>query len=375
MILSVEFSEALATSSGENRGPWRGRKGEVVKRAQATRRLEELLDRVVRGQGHYLPRVDAIWVFGSYARGALEVGDVDLAVEFEQSKDEAARWQVSAMMGGADHMAAFARELRGNQRALQLQFNQLGDLVEDGFSPVLLWRRGDSYETALARLGDLAIDPAAGRAVRDGIHPLLAPVEKLIPRSARQQFSLFAWAGWLDAQLVELPEAEATHAVTRRRFALQWSETNPRLRAAHVVASYLEQEGIAPLSAGGTLHSDERETVDSDRNYWRPRVSVHFGGRLLEWAMLALGQGTPRVLVVLNPTARKQPVLALDVRAVVDRNEFFEFQYGGAKRELLERVLEAERSGTLPDYMHDLAESVRARLTDSVESTPPAPPG
>jgi hypothetical protein len=48
--------------------------------------------------------------------------------------------------------------------------------------------------------------------------------------------------------------------VTRRRFADQWSESNPRFRAAHAVASYLEREGIAPLSAGGTAYSDDRRS-------------------------------------------------------------------------------------------------------------------
>jgi predicted nucleotidyltransferase len=43
-----------------------------------------------------LPRVREVWLFGSYARGALEVGDVDLAVEFDQTKDEAGRWFATA---------------------------------------------------------------------------------------------------------------------------------------------------------------------------------------------------------------------------------------------------------------------------------------
>jgi hypothetical protein len=60
--------------------------------------------------------------------------------------------------------------------------------------------------------------------------------------------------------------------VTRRRFAEQWSESKPRFRAAHAVAAYLEREGVAPLSAGGTVYSDEREMLDPDRDYWQPRV-------------------------------------------------------------------------------------------------------
>lgn len=147
------------------------------------------------------------------------------------------------------------------------------------------------------------------------------------------------WAGWLDAKLVELPQEEAANPVTRRRFAAQWSETNPRFRAAHAAARYLEGERIAPLSAGGTLYSDEREILDAERDHWSPRVSVHFGARFLRWAMFDFGQGTPRVLVVLNPTARKQTLRALDMRTMVHRDEFFEFQHGDGRRKLIGGLL------------------------------------
>jgi Nucleotidyltransferase domain len=254
-----------------------------VKRSEATRRIGGVLERVVSGEGRYLPRVREVWIFGSYARGALEVGDVDLAVEFDQTKDEAGMWFATLMAGGFDHLAALRRELRGNQRALEIHFNELEDLRKEGFEPQLLWRRGDSLEHAHVRLAALAPDASARRAPRDSVHPLLAEVEKLIPRPARQEFSLFMWPGWLDAKLDELPPEQAANPVIRRRFAEQWTESNPRFRAAHAVASSLEHEGIAPLSAGGTLYSDEREMLDAERDYWQPRVAVHFGARLLQW--------------------------------------------------------------------------------------------
>jgi predicted nucleotidyltransferase len=162
-----------------------------VKRAEAARRLDALLKRVVRADGRYLVRVREVWVFGSFARGALEVGDVDLAVEFDQTKDEAGRWFATLMAGGFDHLGALRRELRGNQRALEIHFNELDDLRKEGFEPELLWRRGDSLEEARARLAAVAPNASARRAARDSVHPLLAEVEKLIPRPARQEFSLF----------------------------------------------------------------------------------------------------------------------------------------------------------------------------------------
>jgi hypothetical protein len=336
-----------------------------VKREEATKRVEALLARVVGGNGSYLPRVREVWIFGSYPRGALEVGDVDLAVEFDQTKDEAGHWFATLMAGGFDHLGALRRELRGNQRALELHFNELEHLRKEGFEPQLLWRRGDSLEQAHARLAALAPDASARRAPRDTVHPLLAEVENLIPRPARQEFSLFMWAGWLDAKLVKLPRQQAANPVTRRRFAQQWSESNPRFRAAHAVASYLEGEGIAPLSAGGTVYSDEREMLDAERDYWQPRVAVHFGAKLLQWALFDFGQGIPRVLVVLNPTARTQSLRALDMRARVDHEEFFHFQHGEGRRKMIERLAAARRAGQLLDYMVDFVDTLRTRATSA----------
>jgi predicted nucleotidyltransferase len=130
-----------------------------VKRTEARRRIEGLLGRVVNGEGRYVPRVREVWVFGSYARGALEVGDVDLAVEFDQTKDEAGRWFAIQMAGGLDHLGALRRELRAKQRALEIHFNELDELRKEGFEPQLLWRRGDLLDEAHARLAA----PGAGR--------------------------------------------------------------------------------------------------------------------------------------------------------------------------------------------------------------------
>jgi predicted nucleotidyltransferase len=123
-----------------------------VKRSEATRRIEGLLERLVKGEGRYLPRVREVWIFGSYARGALEVGDVDVAVEFDQTNDEAGRWFATRMAGGFDHLGALRHELRGKQRALEIHFNELEDLRKEGFDPWLLWRRGESLEKRVLNL-------------------------------------------------------------------------------------------------------------------------------------------------------------------------------------------------------------------------------
>jgi hypothetical protein len=77
--------------------------------------------------------------------------------------------------------------------------------------------------------------------------------------------------------------------------------------------------------------------------------------------MLDLGQGIPRVLVVLNPTARKQTLRALDMRATVNREEFFQFQHGDGPLKLIERLAAAHRADELHDYMLEFVESLSTR--------------
>lgn len=77
--------------------------------------------------------------------------------------------------------------------------------------------------------------------------------------------------------------------------------------------------------------------------------------------MFDFGQGTPRVLVVLNPTARKQRLRALDMRATVDREEFFGFRHGDGRLKLIERLAAADRAGELPDYVLEFVGSLRTR--------------
>jgi len=78
--------------------------------------------------------------------------------------------------------------------------------------------------------------------------------------------------------------------------------------------------------------------------------------------MFDFGQGIPRVLVVLNPTARKQTLRALDMRATVHREEFFSFQHGDGRMKLIERFATAYRAGELPNYMLEFVDSLSTRV-------------
>jgi hypothetical protein len=66
-------------------------------------------------------------------------------------------------------------------------------------------------------------------------------------------------------------------------------------------------------------------------------------------------------VIVLNPTARKQTLRALDLRATVDRDEFFAFQHGDGRLKLIDRLAAAHRADELPDYMLEFVDSPRTR--------------
>jgi hypothetical protein len=56
-----------------------------------------------------------------------------------------------------------------------------------------------------------------------------------------------------------------------------------------------------------------------------------------------------------------QTLRALDMRATVDREEFFQFQHGDGQLKLIERLAAADRAGELPDCMLEFVDSLKAR--------------
>jgi hypothetical protein len=64
----------------------------------------------------------------------------------------------------------------------------------------------------------------------------------------------------------------------------------------------------------------------------------------------------------LNPTARKQSLRALDMRATVDHEEFFQFQRGDGRLKLIERLAAAYRASELADFMLEFVDSLRTRV-------------
>ena len=163
---------------------------ERIPRAVLTRRLERLLARVdatpervvernkslvfgIDVRGPVRVRVDAIWVFGSYARGALECGDVDRIIQSHME------WAGPVTLDGRTYLGSSLLLSIGKVVSLVIgllrnitfvdHHNYMrGGTVLDGEQVdrdvLLLWMPGLDWRSALH---GIAIDPAAGRAPRE----------------------------------------------------------------------------------------------------------------------------------------------------------------------------------------------------------------
>jgi hypothetical protein len=63
-----------------------------------------------------------------------------------------------------------------------------------------------------------------------------------------------------------------------------------------------------------------------------------------------------------NRVSLPHTLRALDMRATVDREELFQFQYGEGRTNLIERLVVAYRADELPDYMLEFVDSLRTRV-------------
>lgn len=275
-----------------------------MRRSEATRRLEQLLANAADG-GRYSAQIRAIWVFGSYARGAAEVGDIDLDVEYANDR-ELSMEAVRALSHGRDPHAGFNRELRGSQRIFQLHYGQRDELAREFPGELVqLYAHGESSEQTLARLHAIPEQAEAGRAPRDPVIAELQGLERQIPRPQRNEVSELVQQEELSVERVELPDARPANARTVHLIESRWGEPNPKRRAALAAAAYLERQGIGPLRLRrpGTCVLGDRER----------RVGVGLGGSGLADGVELLAHGGSLWLEVVNPS-RSAPLVALVLR-------------------------------------------------------------
>jgi len=271
-------------------------------RARATALTEDVLQRLVERQEEWpLRLVREVSVFGSYARGAPQPGDVDLNVEFDHDDDRwTSTWLDSLSYGGNPHRF-FTQPLVGRKRSVKFMFD--GRKATD-FDMTLLWQSGDDLQTALARLHAITENPEAGRAPRHAMLPQFEGTEAWLPRYTREYLVEAIDEGALSVERLVLPDSDLNDPLATRHVNERWNETSPLFRAARAVFAYLLDRGIDPAQ----VHLHGRDVRDPVTPYFAgfslrylramPRCLTAHGGK--EW------------IEVVHPTKRSE-LLALRI--------------------------------------------------------------
>jgi hypothetical protein len=134
-----------------------------VDRETAKSKIERVLKRLDAG-GLPIP-IKSLWVFGSYARGALQVRDVDLLIEEEWYESPKPPWEP----GQCPLRVALRRELRKNGERIQLIATSSASLFLaelNDHAGTLLWAKDD--HDWRPKLDAITPDPAAARVPRAG---------------------------------------------------------------------------------------------------------------------------------------------------------------------------------------------------------------
>jgi hypothetical protein len=276
----------------------------------ATAALAALLERICAGGAH-ADCVTAVYAFGSYARGALTVGDVDVDVEYDARLHPAVeRELVDNVVVGRDWNTPFRKALKP-ARALQVIFIKVEMIAE----PVLVYERGDTLGQALARVEAIAPDPAAGRAERDAVHRAIEPVAEDLARPTGILLTELLAAGLLTVDIIGLADADEDeladrHFVTQIR--LRWrSAASPLARAARAAGAHLQALGVdladVALMPRSVLDpQDSRWAVDCRETNLR-RLVVYLGYNGISDGLFVLypaRRRPPRALHSPRPTRR-----------------------------------------------------------------------
>lgn len=267
-----------------------------MERSRAVALVEEVLGHLLEGQGERpLSLIREVYVFGSFARGALQPGDVDLDVEFDKDWEWSSAF-VDAISEGRDGYIPLRRPLVGRKRGVQFIFN---GLERADFPMTLLWRRGDDLNTALKRLHEIKADPAAGRAERHAMLPQFEGLDRWLPRFHREHFVEAIDSGAIVVERLTLAEPEfrhLQHPVVEEHLWGRWSESSPLYRSAGAVFAYLIDRGVDPAQL--RLHG--RDVRVGETPYY-----AGFELRYLRGMQWALSEGGGREWIeVVHPVKR-----------------------------------------------------------------------
>jgi len=256
----------------------------MVKRERAVELAGHVLRNLQNGQQEWpLSLVTEVYVFGSFARGALSPHDLDIDIEHERDR----RWGshfATSLAYGRDPYAIMRLMLTAGKRGCQFTFDFRR---EADFDLTLLWRRGDSLATALERLHAIRADTTAGRAPRDSMLPEFEGLDEWVPRPYREALCAAVSSKVIGLERVLLPDGPLASQIAAEHLADRWKPSSPLYRAATAVVCYWEKRGIDPCRC----HLHGADIRDQQTPYfagfgWRyfrsiPACLTRYGG--VEW--------------------------------------------------------------------------------------------
>ena len=223
-----------------------------MNRERAIDLAEHLLQNLDDGQGTWpLSLVTAVYVFGSFARGALTPGDLDIDVE-KTSDQQWSTHFMRSLSSGRDPSIPLRKALTTRRRGYQFVF-QYQDMDGRDFEMTLLWKRGDTLDAAMKRLHAIQADPAAARAERDSMLPEFEGIDDWIPRPHRESLRAAVSSGAIRIERLVLPDSPVASPVAARHIQRRWKPDSPLLRAASAVVGYWEQPGSPALLGRGAV--------------------------------------------------------------------------------------------------------------------------
>ena len=258
--------------------------------------IEEVLTRLV-GSRHEWPLslVGEVYVFGSFARGALQPGDVDLDVEFDQSDERWISMVIRSLSYGRDPYIEFRKRLVGRKRGVEFAFN---DRADADYDMTMLWQRGEDVDTGLARVRAIRADSAAGRAERDAMLPQFEGLDRWLPRPYRETLSEAIGSGVITLERLVLPDVEVDHPLVLEHLRDRWKPGSPLYRAGQAAFAYLLRRGIDPVQ----VHLHGRDVQDGETLYF-----AGFSLRYLRSMQICLTEdGGKEWIEVVHPTTRGQ---------------------------------------------------------------------
>jgi hypothetical protein len=321
-------------------------------RHRATKKILDVLGRLVAGE-RPLDRIRTAWVMGSYARGAPDVGDVDLVLAIDEPRSVAQQGLdsyyrrahpyaevVRALGCGAGSFVnvevipifSEGRDVSGpvaEPDAPPLMGHVITDEPFDP-RPILLWLRGEDLAAARARLEGLPLVPGARRFERTTTVAVLDDLEHELGVHVAFQLAMQVREGVISVEPVLLrpaPAPEEFQDTIERRY----SSTSNRKEATSAALSYLCREAVEP---------EQIRLVDEPAVDWlgrleacmEPVVRVDFN--LFRVYLFAGGRTSPGAQHLhVWPRSKTGPWLALRVVALTEAespsaHEYFRSLFG-----------------------------------------------